>query len=142
MLIDANDLDLMYDSRRIDELSDDGSGADDDVITALISQADAFIKNQLAKKYTAAVIEADESLQRVCGDITMYYLEKRRSDTLPQDVELAYKNGVVYLQLLAQGEAILSGSTRVLPRITPSERENVMEQSGLWDGMPDSEENL
>ena len=116
-------LKLMYDVDRITDLASRESPSlggrfyDATVITTLIDQAEVLIKGALSKNYTVAEIEADTSLQRMCGDLTMYYLEVGRGQ-VPAGLKQLYEIHLTRLDALISGDEKLSAVAELLPTVT------------------------
>lgn len=134
-IIDVADLKVAFDPARIDELTNDGSGATDSVVTALIAEAEGIIKTFLAMSYSTAEIEGDAAVKRYCEVIAMYFLEFRRGD-FTERIRVGYKETIEALTSLQQGVSVLSTASQLLPTHEVSQDRGPLEQDSLFDGLP------
>jgi phage gp36-like protein len=134
-IITKDILRLAYTSTRIDQLSDDGGGPDEDIVDQVIARATGVIKNALAAIYTTAEIEADDGVKRICEVFAVYYLESRRGDA-PTQVFADYKEAVELLGSLVRGETKLAAATEMLPSISRDTGRGPLSQSAIFDGLP------
>ena len=146
MILTVAQLRLCFDGPRLNELSsryDDSVGSivyDETIISTCIAQADSLIKGNLVKGYTVAQIEADASLQRLCANITLYFLELGKG-SLPDTVKTNYLEALERLARIRSGDEILAAVTQQLPtatNITPL-TEEVSEDEYFSDLISDSE---
>jgi len=135
MILSADELKKAYSSFRIDQLSDDGSGPDADIVSQAIAHADGIIKNALSVTYTTVAIEADNGVKRICAVLAIYFLESRRGDTPPQS-SVDYKEAMELLLALTRGEIKLAAASEVLPSIERDTYRGPLSRSSLFDGLP------
>jgi len=134
MIIDADYLSRAFDKRRIAQLSDDGDGADAQIVVQVISAAAGHVSNRLSLQYATAEIEANEGIKNIVAVRAMYLLELRRSDVTVEIARL-YAESEIMLQQLVDGESKLTEVQQVLPRITPESADDVYEESAYFEGL-------
>ncbi len=110
----------LFDSDRITQLASDYSELhgepyyDEEAVTTILTQADAFVKAALSKMYSTAEIEADKFIERLTADIAMYYLEFRRNE-ISATVQEAFKRAQLFLEGLRDGSFKLGAVSQLLP---------------------------
>ena len=119
-ILTVAELKKAFDAQRVEDLASDYSDIqqqpeyNEDIVEAVIAQAEDYIKAQLSKMYSTAELEADKSIERVTADIAMYYLEFRRNQISP-DVKGAFERAMRFLQGLQDGTFKLAAVTQLLP---------------------------
>ncbi len=119
-ILTVAELKKAFDAQRVTDLASDYSDVqqqpayDEDIVEAVIAQAEDYIKAQLSKMYSTTELEADKSIERVTADIAMYYLEFRRNQISP-DVKSAFERAMRFLQGLQDGTFKLAAVTQLLP---------------------------
>lgn len=125
-ILTVAELQKAFDVERIEDLASDYSKVqqqpvyDEAIVTAIIAQAEAFVKVQLSKMYSTTELEADQSIERTVADIAMYYLEFRRNQISPA-VQSAFERARRFLQGLQDGTFKLSAVTQLLPQGSTSQ---------------------
>jgi len=132
MSITVAQLRLSFDTERVTELASDYDDVqaqpvyDEDILTAIIAQAEGYVSSQLSKIYSTAEIDADKSIERVTADIAMYYLEFRRNQ-ISNDVQNAFERAQRFLEGLQKGTFKLTAVDQLLPEGEESQPTEVLE---------------
>ncbi len=98
----ANDADLGY-----DELQEAGNAAELAIATAnveaAIDDASDEIDDVLSARMTVPIVAPDGIIKRLCADITMYLLAKRRQTEVPADLQALYDDAKTALATYGLG---------------------------------------
>ena len=98
----ANDADLGY-----DELQEAGNAAElaiaEDNVDAAIDDASDEIDDVLGLRMTVPIVTPDGIVKRLCADITIYLLAKRRRTEVPSDLAKLYDDAKAALATYGQG---------------------------------------
>jgi len=138
-ILDIDGLKLRFDARRVDQLSDDGDGPDEDIVSTAISDAEGLVLNWLSRNYTQAQIEADAGAGYLTAVVAMHNLESRRGD-ITDGVQRLYALALEMLEKLRSGDLKLAALEQVLPSISPGSLTRVYEGSTYFEGLVDSED--
>ena len=140
-IITIANLKASFDSRRVDQLADDGNDTITANIQAAIDDADGEVKNALSSQYTTAQIEADPGIKRLTKVFAMWNLEFRRGN-IPELLQQAYDRMQATLERLQEGKHKLNAVSQVLPRISPTAATDVFRvqaDDGYFVGLLDIE---
>lgn len=122
-----SDLENRIDPQLLRSLSDDdGDGlADETVITAAISDADALIDTNLRARYTVPLDPVPDAVRSISAAVATYGLLTRRREIVPVEHLKRYKSAIQLLDQIARGLASLdSGQPSVSPHLPQSTRES------------------
>jgi phage gp36-like protein len=99
------DLQKRLDPQRILTLSDDDANGvpDEDVINAVIADADALIDTYLRVRYTVPLDPTPDLVHAISTSIALYYLLARHNDIVPAEFVKRYDAAVQLLDHIARG---------------------------------------
>lgn len=136
-----------FDAERVTDLASDYSEIqgeptyDETILDTIIAQAEDFVKAQLSKMYSTAELEADQSIERVVADITMYYLEFRRNQ-ISNDVQSSFERARRFLQGLQDGTFKLSAVSQLLASGNTTQPTEVLKAGEGFLYLSDDESDL
>jgi phage gp36-like protein len=133
----------VYGKKFIDNCARDPGDSDSTVeatITIHLDSAEALVKETLSRLYTAVQVEASANTKRIAAIFAMYSLEGRRTDARSEHVAEDYRMALDSLSNILDGTIILTGSTQLLPTISPNEHIKAFEQTDFFLGYVDEDD--
>jgi phage gp36-like protein len=135
-----------FDEDRCKQLASDLSGGigkpvyNEDNLLGILADAEGLILLALSRQYTSVQIAADAGVKRICLDIAMYLLEKRKGNPA-EAIENGYLRAWAIIESLQNGTAKLAGVAQLLPTIAIDNDSASLEitSSGMFDGVVDSD---
>lgn len=136
-----------FDPSRVTQLASDYDEVqaepvyDETIVSAVLLQAEAFIKAALSKQYSTTELEADKAIERVCADVAMYYMEFRRNQFTPA-VEAGFERAKRFLRDLQDGTAKLGAVAQLLPTGPSEAPTEAIEDASEFLYLTDDEQDL
>jgi phage gp36-like protein len=95
------------------QLTDDESTGlvNDDRVTRAIASADAAIDSYCQGRFTVPLSPIPDKIRDVSVDLAIYNLYSRREDTTPETRKDRYKEGIRFLEKVAEGKINLGAAT-------------------------------
>ncbi len=146
-ILTVTELKQAFDAERVEDLASDYSAVqqqpvyDETIVTAIVAQADSYVKAQLSRMYSTVELEADQSIKRSVADIAMYYLEFRRNQISPS-VQSAFERARRFLQGLQDGTFKLSAVTQLLPEGETAQPVEVLQAGDEFFYLTEDESDL
>lgn len=134
MILSIDAFKLRYDQDRIEQLASEFNASrgstsyDSAIVTAILTDADGYVKNALSKQYSTAEMEADSGLQQVVGQLAIHALELRRPGNMNETIAQGYQDARQHVLDLQKGVAKLASVSELLP-VT-----NTPDEPSGWNG--------
>ena len=135
-----------FDEDRCKQLASDLSGGlgkpvyNENNLLGVLTDAEGLILLTLSRQYTSVQLAADAGIKRICLDIAMYLLEKRKGNPTPV-IENGYLRAMTIIEELQNGTSKLASVAQLLPTIAIDNDSASLEitSSGMFDGIVDSD---
>jgi phage gp36-like protein len=117
------DIEAVIQEADLIQLTDDGGLGvlDQAKVDAAIASAGDLIDGYLRGKYTLPIASVPETLKTIAVDISLYRLYERRLKlSMPESIQLSYKNAVALLAQIQQGKFSLGVAAAATPGHGPA----------------------